>query len=190
MYNSVIRSDDKNAFEKLSENYDHIKNRQEYMQRVNRYYEENGTVEGCPGVEEETAILLDERIKEGQEGPYPKSFFVENEKTMDSLQKMMNRVAEKSETLFKCWNFEGGEAVVNLANNRLQLMFEDKPSEEIINTLKQNGFKWAPKGKAWQRPLNFQTMAVCDKLRFIKPIDGRKPTEIQPKMPKKDEPER
>lgn len=190
MYNNIIRSDDINAFEKLNENYDHIKNRQEYMQRVNQYYEENGTTEGCPGVEEETALLLDARISEGQEGPYPKSFFAENEKTMDNLQKMMERVAQKPETLFKSWQFRGGEAVINLANNRLQLMFDEKPSDEIIGTLKQNGFKWAPKGKAWQRPLNFGTMSVCDKLSFIKPLDGRKPTDIQPKAPKRNEPER
>ena len=189
-YNNVIRSDDINAFEKLNENYNHIKSRQDYMKRVNEYFSENGTVTGCPGVEEETAILLNSRLSEGQAEPYPKSFFTENEKTMDSLQKMMSRVLEKPETLFRGWRFAGGETVINLANNRLQLVFNDKPSDEIINILKKNGFKWAPKGKAWQRPLNFQTMSVCDKLSFIKPFDGRKPTDIQPKMPKKNEPER
>jgi hypothetical protein len=33
-------------------------------------------------------------------------------------------------------------------------------------------------------------MATCDKIDFIKPKDGRKPTDIQPKAPKKNEPER
>ena len=124
-YNNVIRSDDINAFEKLNENYNHIKSRQDYMKRVNEYFSENGTVTGCPGVEEETAILLNSRLSEGQAEPYPKSFFTENEKTMDSLQKMMSRVLEKPETLFRGWRFAGGETVINLANNRLQLVFND-----------------------------------------------------------------
>lgn len=189
-YNSIIRSDDTSALQKLNENYDYISNRQEYMTKVNDYFKINGTVKGCPGVEDEAAILLDSKIKEGQDVPYPKSFFDDNQKTLDRLQKMMDRVENKPETLFKGWQFEGGEAVINLANNRLQLMFEEKPDDEKIGVIKQNGFKWAPKGKAWQRQLTYQTMAVCDKIDFIKPIDGRKPSDIQPKIPKKNEPER
>lgn len=190
MYNRIIRSDDQNAFEKLNENYEFIKNKQEFMTRVNKYFEENGTVEGCPGVEQETAFLLEKRMKEGEEGPYPKSYFEDGKKTLDWLQSIMNRVAEKPETLFKGWNFDGGEAVINLANKRLQLMFNEKPSGERISVLKQNGFKWAPKGKAWQIPLAVQAMSICNKIGFIKPLDGRKPTDIQPKFPKKNEPER
>lgn len=67
MYNNVIRTEDVQAFEKLSENYDHIRNRQDYMQRVNDYFKENGKVEGCPGVEPETVVSLEEKIKGGQE---------------------------------------------------------------------------------------------------------------------------
>ncbi|MCR4693153.1 MAG: hypothetical protein K5664_04650 [Firmicutes bacterium] len=190
MYNSVIRSDDKNAFEKLNENYEFFKNRREYMIKVNKYFEENGTVEGCPGVDQEAAILLDTRMKEEQDGPYPKSFFDDNKEMLDWLQSIMNRVAEKPETLFKGWQFNGGETVINLANKRLQLMFNEKPSDERISVLKQNGFKWAPKGKAWQIPLALQAMSVCDKIGFIKPTNGRKPSDIQPKFHKKNEPER
>ena len=40
-YNSVIRSEDTQAFEKLNENYDHIKSRQDFMQKVNDYFKEN-----------------------------------------------------------------------------------------------------------------------------------------------------
>ena len=190
MYNNVIRTEDVNAFEKLSENYDHIRNRQDYMQRVNDYFKENGTVEGCPGVEPEAVTSLEEKIKGGQELPYPQSFFDNNAQTLKMLQSMMNRVAEKPETLFRSWHFEGGEAVVNLANNRLQLMFKERPSDDKIADLKKHGFKWAPTHKAWQRPLTHQTMSVCDKVDFIKPFEGRKPTDYQPTPPKRNEPER
>lgn len=37
--------------------------------------------------------------------------------------------------------------------NRLQLVFNGKPSTEIRQILKYNGFKWAPSEGAWQRQL-------------------------------------
>ena len=190
MYNNVIRSEDMQVFEKLNENYDHIKGRQDHMQQVNDYFKEHGTVKGCPGLEAEAVTALETKIKDGQELPYPKAYFDNNSKTLDMLQNMMNRVAENPETLFRSWHFTGGEAVVNLANNRLQLMFDEKPSDDKINALKTSGFKWAPKGKAWQRPLTHKTMSVCDKIDFLKPFDGKKPTDFQPNPPKRNEPER
>lgn len=83
--------------------------------------------------------------------------------------------------MFKGWQFAGGEAIVNLANNRLQLYFEEKPADEQRATLKSNGFKYAPSTKAWQRPLDYKTMAAANRIDFIKPLDGKTPMDLQPK---------
>lgn len=190
MYNSVIRSNDHDAVMKLEENIGMLESRLTYMQSVNDYYKENGTMEGYPEISEETATELNARVGEGQSTPYPGKFFIDNRKEIERLKANIDRLQNKPETVFKSWQFNGGEAVINLANNRLKLMFDEKPSDEVISTLKKNGFKWAPKGKAWQRPLTHQTMSVCDKISAIKPLDGRKTTDIQPKEPKKNEPER
>lgn len=189
-FNNVIKSSDPDAVTKLQENIDAIEKRLEYMQTVNDFYRQNSTTLGCPGVAYEAAVGLDARVKDGQATPYPGQFFTENKHEIDRLKGVIDRLNNNPESVFKCWDFEGGEAVVNLANNRLQLMFNERPSDEQIGTLKQNHFKWAPKAKAWQRPLSHQTMGLADKVYFIKPIDGRKPTDIQPKAPKRMEPER
>lgn len=47
--------------------------------------------------------------------------------------------------------FPGGRVVQNWAENRLQIIFDEKPSGEIIDLLKKNSFKWAPSKAAWQR---------------------------------------
>ena len=189
-YNTVIKSEDTMKMTQLLENKEFFVKRNEYMQSVNDYYRQNGTVVGFPGIEDETAHNLDARVHEGQPVPYPQSFFDENQAQITRLEAMVETVVQKPGTLFKGWRFEGSEAVVNLANNRLQLMFDEKPTDEQINSLKRFGFHWARTAKAWQRPLTYKAFSACDKIEFIKPINGKKPTELQPKQPKKNEPER
>ena len=184
-YNSVVRSDDPNAVKLLSENVKFLEDRIGYMQKINDHYKENGTVVGCPGIDDAMAHELDGRANESGAVPYPGKFFKDNSDSIQQTQKIMER-----ETLFQGWKFAGGEAVVNLANNRLQLKFDEKPDKKQLAVIKKSGFKWAFKAKAWQRKLDRKTFAAADKMDFVKPLDGRNPSEIQPKTPKKDAPER
>ena len=189
-YNSVIRADDPRAVEMLKENLEGFEGRQEYMQKVNDYYKANGTVIGCPGIDKETAVHLDGRVNEHQSTPYPGRFFKDNFAEINRLKSNIDRLENKPETMFKGWRFEGGEAVINLANNRLQLMFSEKPNDDERAVLKKNGFKWAPTAKAWQRPLDFKSMAAAERIDFIKPLDGRRILDLQPKQQKRNAPER
>lgn len=45
------------------------------------------------------------------------------------------------------------EVVKNIEENRLQLIFDGKPSETIRKALKKHGFRWAPSKGVWQRQL-------------------------------------
>lgn len=49
---------------------------------------------------------------------------------------------------------EGFRVVRNTEAFRLQLFFPGKPDEKTRETLKRNGFRWAPSESAWQRHLN------------------------------------
>lgn len=192
-YNRVIRADDPRAVKLLKENLEGFEGRQEYMRKVNDYYKANGTVVGCPGIDKETAVQLDGRVNEHQSTPYPGRFFKDNFAEINRLKANIDRLENKPETMFKGWQFNNGKAVINLANNRLQLMFAEKPNDDERAVLKQNGFKWAPTAKAWQRPLDFKSMAAAERIDFIKPLDGRRISDLQPKQPKqpkRDAPER
>lgn len=75
------------------------------------------------------------------------------------IRRIRSRIAELkeyAETGFRGWEFAGGKAVANQEMNRLQLIFEGKPSAEERQILRRNGFKWAPSASAWQRQLNQQ----------------------------------
>ncbi len=52
-------------------------------------------------------------------------------------------------------------AIINNEENRLQLVFDDKPDENIRNILKKNGFRWSGRFKAWQRQLTENAIAAA-----------------------------
>ena len=46
-----------------------------------------------------------------------------------------------------------GKVVVAFADERYRFIFDGKPEQDVIATLKSNGFKWSPKNSAWQRQI-------------------------------------
>lgn len=190
VYNNIISANNPMAINMLKENLAHFENNIAYMQAVNDYYRENGTMVGFDGIDYETATKLNERVNEYQSAPYPGRFFKENYEKIGRIKSNIDRLENTPETIFRGWQFIGGEAIVNLANNRLQLIFEENPTSEQRAILKQNGFKFAPKTTAWQRPLDYKTMAAAKRIDFIKPFNGKTPMDLQPKMTHHDVPER
>lgn len=191
--NNAISSDDPQALEKLTEKLEVCQKRQEFMKSVNSYYRKNGTAQGCPGVSDELAAKMDERMKTAyswETAPYPSYELSNNNAEIRRLKQRINTLTQDKELGFVGWTFEGGEAIANTDKNRLQLIFDEKPSEKQRTALKANGFKWAPSEGAWQRQLNGNAMYAANHIDFIAPDNGKRPTDLQPKAPKKDEPER
>lgn len=70
--------------------------------------------------------------------------------------------------------FDGGYAVRNQVDDRLQLIFDDKPNEDLRTALKRNGYRWSPRNKAWQRQLTFNAERSFEMLidnGIIKPLE-------------------
>lgn len=57
--------------------------------------------------------------------------------------------------------FDGGTVVKNYSEDRLQILFDEKPEQETISKLKHNGFRWSPRFKAWQRQLTDNSYYAC-----------------------------
>lgn len=74
-----------------------------------------------------------------------------------NIRRMKERLAslERSAALETTEREEKGVRVVeNAEENRLQLFFPGKPSDETRDTLKRHGFRWCRTEGAWQRMLN------------------------------------
>ena len=191
--NNAISSDDPKAIEKLTEKLHKCEKEQEFMKNVKAYYKKNGTTKGCDGISDELAAKLDTRVQEAyswDKQPFPSYSITNNGAEIRRIKKRIESLTATQNTEFVGWKFDGGEAVINEDKNRLQLLFDEKPSKEQRETLKANGFRWAPSDAAWQRQLNPNAFYAANRIDFIKPENGERPTDLQPKAPKKSEPER
>ncbi len=191
-YKDPIRSDDPDAIEKLTGKLTACKERQEWMKEVNAYYRKHGTIRGMPRMTEQMAEKLEAEMKivTWDPMPYPRFQLTNNNAEIHRLEKRIDELSKAQTLGFEGWEFDGGKAVANTENRRLQLFFDEKPDESKRTMLKRYGFRWTPTEGAWQRLLNDNAIYACDRIDFLRPTNGQRPTHLQPKMPRSAEQER
>ena len=176
-----ISADDALAVPKLEAKLADMKAEQEQMKAVNAYYRKHKTLDGCPGLSEEVLGELKASMSRDfrrNPVPFPSYALSNNNQNMHRIEQRIADLKNRSE--FVGWSFEGGHAKANEAENRLQLLFDEKPSDEQRQALKKNGFKWSPKQGAWQRQLTKNAIHAAGYIDFIKPTDGKTPYQLQP----------
>lgn len=176
-----ISADDTLAVAKLTAKLAGLKAKQEKMKAVNAYYRKHETLDGCPALTPEQAAAMKEFVARGwpmKRAPYPSYALTNNNANIHRIRARLEELQNRSE--FAGWTFPGGEAKINEGENRLQLLFDEKPSEEQRHALKGEGFKWAPSQGAWQRQLNQNAIRAAARLDFLRPEDGKSPYQLQP----------
>src|ERR1035437_6884548 len=63
--------------------------------------------------------------------------------------------------------FADGFVILNYTEDRIQIKHNEKPSREIINRIKSNGFHWSPSNKVWQRQITEQAIFKASQLTGI-----------------------
>ena len=109
---------------------------------------------------------------------YPSFHLTNNNANIRRVQQRIDDLKNRGD--FVGWAFPGGTAEINEGENRLQLFFDEKPTEEQRRELKSNGFKWAPSQGAWQRQLNRNAIFAAGRMDFLKTEDGQSPVRLQP----------
>ena len=94
-------------------------------------------------------------------------------KRLEELQQQNNRLA--TEEPIQTEDHQGVQLVRDLADNRLRLIFDGKPSAEIRALLKQRGFRWSPSNNAWQRKINnsaeYQAKFIMEQIAGLNSTD-------------------
>jgi hypothetical protein len=163
--NKSISGDNPEAVNLYKKKLAELEALQERMKPVNTYWRKHKTMKGYSGLTDNEAMKIDEQMKTAfsweKAGPY-KSWQLSN----NSAE--IRRIKEKLETLegldgmaAEIITFAGGEMRVSVDINRVQFVFDDKPSDEVRSLLKHNGFKWAPSESAWQRQRTLQAVRIA-----------------------------
>lgn len=178
--NSTIYSNDALAIEKLQNKLVDLEESQLNMKKANAHYRKQGTMKGFEDITDEAAAALDDKINKGyswDKQPYPSYHLTNNN---GSIKQVKDRIAELTALKEraakpienKYIHVDGLQVVENAELMRIQLLFDNKPSEEERAILKSHGFKWAPSQSAWQRQLTvnaiYATKTVLEKLKNIK----------------------
>jgi len=71
--------------------------------------------------------------------------------------------------------YQGAKVVNNFDAGRVQILFDEKPSEQVRSALKAQAFKWSPNNNAWQRQNTVNGIAAGKSV-----LDGVLQSEIKP----------
>ncbi|MDV3429134.1 MAG: hypothetical protein LIR50_19250 [Bacillota bacterium] len=143
----IIRTDDKNALEKLR---DKLKAAQEEHQQYKDY-----------------------NIKAKKEGTdrYPSYVLTNSNARIRQIKKRIEQL-EKLEQQKEVAKVEGNKEidingikiVDNLEANRVQIIFGFKPDKEIRDKLKRFSFRWSPKNEVWQHYRGYNALEIAKEI--------------------------
>jgi hypothetical protein len=165
-----IRSDEDDAIEQLQAKIDAAESDQAQMKAVNRIIR-GKKLDHQAKVEKIKKLGLSDELLEvmrrAGEGKFPSYRLTNNNaniKRMKTRIATLQAEASRSEAEDRQGTIGGTPVTIieNRDENRLQIVFDGKPPTEIRNTLKSNGFRWAPSQDAWQRLLNDNARRTVD----------------------------
>jgi hypothetical protein len=170
----IIKSADADAIRKLQEKLVELEAYQQTMKDANAYYKKNSTLQGFQGLQQKTIDSIMDFMSRNTYHTRPfEGYSLTNNNakikaTKDRIEQLQKaKTAGTNETVQSdiCKVVENSEIM------RIQLIFDGKPSEQIRNILKSNGFVWAPSHGAWQRQMTsngrYATKQVLEQLKKI-----------------------
>jgi len=157
--NTSISSDDPEAIVKLKKKLEAAQRNQEYMKAVNAVIRKhkkkgNNAIEQALrdfGMTEKMAFeLVYPKFTYIGMG-YPKFTTSNNNANMRTMKLRLEKLEKQAND--QTTEKQIGDILIrdNVEENRLQLIFPGKPSDEVRTTLKRNGFRWSRFNAAWQR---------------------------------------
>ncbi|MGF1524203.1 MAG: zincin-like metallopeptidase domain-containing protein [Leptolyngbyaceae cyanobacterium] len=184
-HNQAISSDDPDALAKLRDKLASMEANQHFMKEANKLVRKvlkmtdldlSQQVEKLVELAEAKDLEMTAQVAEGLLTPdfakrtgFPAYELQNNNGNMRrvreriaELERQYERIAEQGEGASTTYPDLGLEVVHNNVLNRIQLIFDSKPSEEIRAIVKTHGFRWARSERAWQRQLNPTGIAAAE----------------------------
>ncbi len=150
--NTAISSDDPEAVEKLQSRLEGLQAKQTMMKAVNAYYRKHKTLDGCPELTPDTRQGIEKSWSMGWHVgiPFPRYTLSNNNAEINRTKKRLEALRIIDEMEHVEIEFDSGVIVTNEKINRIQIIFDSKPDEDVRRELKSWGFRWSPRERAWQ----------------------------------------
>lgn len=151
-----IPGDDPAAVEKLTARIEYIKEQHERGKAMNKHWRKHGTMKGFPGMTDEAAAKMDEKINSIREEYWRLPYC----RMTANVTANIRRLEERREDILKRREAGDAEQAYNGftvhesgSEGRLYILFDAKPEADARDILKRNGFRWSPRNQVWQRKL-------------------------------------
>jgi len=154
--NTAISSDDPEAIEKLKAKLEGLQAGQTMMKAINAYYRKHKTLDNCPELTPELRQGIEHSWSKGWYVgiPFPPYAFSNNNAEINRIKKRLEALRKVDEMEHTEIKFDSGVIVTNEDINRVQIIFDSKPDEDVRRELKSWGFRWSPREGAWQAQCN------------------------------------
>lgn len=165
---SVIRSNDEHAIEKLEAKLSDLQEFQERMKSANRAVRLKDTEHGNDllremGYSEEEIKLIRKPDCFGKIG-YPSYMLTNNNASIHRVSDRLKELKSAKEQEYSEHDYGAFCVVENTDIMRYQIIFTEKPDENVRDILKSNGFRWAPSQNAWQRQITSNGKYAFDRV--------------------------
>lgn len=147
---------DPHAREILTDQLDAARQTLEYCKAGNAYFRKHKTLRGYGNLTDEQADKLTDPEDFGMRlygKPYPDYELTSMRGKIKRLEARLAELDKLQATPTASREVNGVQIVEDTTDNRLRLIFPDKPDEATRALLKSYGFRWSPRAGAWQRQL-------------------------------------
>lgn len=156
-YDRSIMCGDENAIEALQDKINNLESSKELMKDLNKFFRKGRKIEEYDGeITENIRNHIDFMIRQGWKPYFDTTNTNAEIKRLKIRLEKLQKAKEEGTTETTTSDSDGNKLFKVIKNSeimRLQLIFDGKPTEEVREILKKNGFKWSPKNGAWQRQL-------------------------------------
>lgn len=173
----VIYAGDPEAIKKYKEKLKKLEETHALEKKINDYFKRTGKLP------EDIPDYLREKALSNLKFSYEKRPFPSYELSSNTAE--MRRIKKKIEEITKLRAVPTTEKVIgdvkiveNVELNRVQIFFPEKPPEEIRTYMKQNGFRWSPRNKCWQRQRSNRATYLAEEIvnKYVDLLGGIVPT--------------
>jgi hypothetical protein len=152
--NRSISGDNPEAVNLYREKLEKLEAAQEEMKAINKAFSKGGDALKALGLDDAEISKIKKNVESAPtfaKMPYPSWALSNNNAEIHRVKEKIEALEKLDKTESENRTFRGGELRDNLEINRIQFVFDEKPSEETRTLLKSHGFRWAPSEGAWQR---------------------------------------